>query len=325
MKNYPQTQFAQLPNEFIEFHRTRIPSELEEKFIALAVIDMQAKYQSLKSTNQPNDWDYISRNKITFSQFSQTMQITNNTQHIRQSIQDLKSLNLGIKYSQWNEETQKNHIKTDYISIFRIFTIDETGTTIEFQFEPYFQQFFTNIGKHFQLSIAEIIALNSTYSIRIYSLFKSKLNMDKTKHIITIEEFKSSLQIEKKYSDYHDLKRFVLERAISQINAAASSKFQLHYSEIKKGKKVIALEFEIIHLGEKYYESTKKIPNYKKNTEFKRYQKLTKHDDPVIAELASNIVSFSRKHGFDTEQRLLKMYIKNITFELEEFEKLGNR
>jgi plasmid replication initiation protein len=318
MKNYPETQFAKVPNEFLDFHRTRIASELEEKFIALAVVDMQSKHTGLKASGQPSDWDYISRNKITFAMFSEILKVTNNTQHIRKSIQDLKSLNLGIKYRHWNEENQKMHIKTDYISIFRIFTIDETSSTVEFQFEPYFQQFFTDIGKHFQLSIAEIVALNSTHSIRLYSLFKSKLNMDKTKHKITIETLKKYLHIENKYSDYFDFKRRILEVAKTQINASSSAKFQLEYTEVKEGKRVVAIEFEIIPLGEKYYETTRKIPNYKKNIEFKRYQKLTKHINPMIAELASHIVVFAEKYGFDTEQRLLQMYIKNINLELKE-------
>ena len=117
VKKYTKTQFAQIPNGFIEFSRNRFATELEEKFIALAVISMQAKYKALEKSYTPMDWGHISTNRISFADFSETMDLTNNTKKIKQSIMDLKSLGLCVSYKIWNIETKRNNLIHDYINI----------------------------------------------------------------------------------------------------------------------------------------------------------------------------------------------------------------
>ena len=319
MKIYPETQFAKMPNEIIEFKRNRSATELEEKLITLAVVDMQTKYHSLKASGQPIDWDYIATNKITAQQFSEVLKVTNNTQKLRQSLEDLKSLGLAVRYKEYVERTNKMHTFSEYLSIFKNFKFDETDNIIYYTFDDFFQRFFTEIGKHFQLSIAEIVGLHSAHTMRIYNLLKSKLNMDKTKFEFTILELKKYLNIEKKYKDYFDFKRFVLEIAKAQINASSSAKFQLEYQEIKEGKKVVIIEFEIISLGEKYYDIVKKLPNYKKDIEYKKFKKMMLHESNNIAEIARTLVAHIEQYSYNPEDTVFKMCTKALEIELEKW------
>lgn len=323
VKKYTKTQFAQIPNGFIEFSRNRFATELEEKFIALAVIGMQAKYKALEKSYTPMDWEYISTNRISFADFSETMDLTNNTKKIKQSIMDLKSLGLCVSYKIWNVETKKDNLIHDYISIFDLFKINETETHIDYHFCTYFQKFFIDVGNHFQLSIDEIVGLHSAHTIRIYSLLKSKYNMNATKHQFSVEDLKSFLNVDKKYIKYSNFKCKVLEVAKNQINSALSSKFQINYTEIKSRQKVVAIEFEMKSLGEKYYEATNKMPRYKQNQIYKRIHKLSTHEDTIIAGASLQLLDvFNEEKCINLEQTLCKMNIEVINKRLE---RLGDK
>ena len=143
--------------------------------------------------------------------------------------------------------------------------------------------------------------------------------MDKIKFVFTLLELKKYLNLEKKYKDYFDFKRFVLDVAKNQINASASAKFQLEYIEIKEGKKIIAIEFEIISLGEKYYEITKKLPNYKKDVEYKKLKKLMLHENNDIGEIARTLVAHIEQYSYNPEDTVFKMCTKALSIELEKW------
>ena len=322
MKKYPEKQFAKVPNDFIEIRRNRFATELEEKLIALAVVDMQAKYNALKNSHSPIDWSYIATNTIAAQKFSEILQVTNNTQKLRQSLQDLKSLGLSIRYQEYVERTGKMHMISEYVSVFSRFRFDETDNIIRYTFDEFFSKFFNEVtNNYFQLSIAEVVGLHSAHTMRIYSLLKSKLNMDKTTHEFSIEDLKKYLNLEKKYKNYFDFKRGVLDVATAQINASPSAKFQLEYKELKDGKKVVAIKFIIIALGDKYYEITNKIPHYIQNQIYKRIQKLSKHSDTIIAGASLQLLDvFNEEKCINLEQVLCKMNMEVINKRLE---KLG--
>lgn len=91
--------------------------------------------------------------------------------------------------------------------------------------------------------LRNILCMKSQYSIRLYELLKSyKIQVKKT---FTIEEFKKLLMIEdiKSYNRFPDLRRYVLEPAMKEINEYTD--IDVSYREILKGRKVIKLEFHI--------------------------------------------------------------------------------
>ena len=99
------------------------------------------------------------------------------------------------------------------------------------------QSRFTSYG------LRNILCMKSQYSIRLYELLKSyKIQKTKT---LTVEEFKKMLMIEdiKSYNRFPDLRRYVLEPAIKEINEYTD--IDVSYREILKGRKVIKLDFKI--------------------------------------------------------------------------------
>lgn len=318
MKHYKVEHFAQLPNNYVAIERSRICSSLEEKLITLAVIEMQNRYRDC-SRSTDFDWSYIASNTVSLNWFIMNMQITNNSLHIKHSISNLSMLGMRFTYWKFNQTTKQENLITDFVPLFQKFELNHTNNTLTYVFNEYFQRFFTEITNHFQLSIDEIVSFNSIYAIRLYSLFKSKLNMDKTEYEYSLPELKKYLNIDKKYQQYGHFKNKVLDIAIKYINTSPSSKFFLDYIEKKgKGKKIAAVVFNITSKGEKYYDLAQKTPNYKKNRLYRKFEKLTKHEDVIIAGAATQIILlFDEIKQVDLEQTICKLNFDVINKRLE--------
>ena len=90
--------------------------------------------------------------------------------------------------------------------------------------------------------LADIANLNTSYAIRIYELLM-QFNATK-KRLISLEEFRKLFQLEDKYPLFKDLNKWVIKPAVKEIND--SSNLIVYYSTKKKGKNVIALEFDFV-------------------------------------------------------------------------------
>ena len=267
MRNYLPNHYSKMPNDYVGMKRNRMLSELEEKFIVMSIVDLQTRYNGLKTTHTDIVWDELATNTISFSEFTLMMKVTNNTKHIKDSISDLKSFGISLSYKIFDTIKKKEKLITDYISIFDLFRVNETDGTIQYVFSNYFREFFTknNSANFFELSISEVVGLNSAHAILEYRLLKKELNKDKKKHSFSVEELKEYHNVEEKYGKYNDFKRKVLEPSKKQINESLSSVFTYDFTEKKEGKKVVGIEFEIFPKEKTYYElNTNKIPQYKK-------------------------------------------------------------
>lgn len=87
-----------------------------------------------------------------------------------------------------------------------------------------------------------VIYLNSVYSFRMYEILKSWQPFGNRKKI-SIERLKYMLAAENKYKLNHDFKRFVLDKAMKDLTEFCDITFS--YREIKQGKKVAEIEFDI--------------------------------------------------------------------------------
>lgn len=109
------------------------------------------------------------------------------------------------------------------------------------------QPFLHQLQSHFTSYYLEQVAhFKSAYSIRFYefALMELKKRSGKpTYFFLTIEEIKGRLELESKYKLYSDLKRRIIEKAISEINTF--SDIQLCYTEIKAGRSVKQLRFTV--------------------------------------------------------------------------------
>ncbi len=109
-------------------------------------------------------------------------------------------------------------------------------------FSPCIAPYLTNLYKRFtSYKLKEIASLKSVYSIRLLEFitqFKAK-----GKLVIALERFRERLELKDEYTRFYDLKRWVIEPAVKELQEKSS--FSIKWKPIKgpHGKGIKKLEF----------------------------------------------------------------------------------
>jgi plasmid replication initiation protein len=112
-----------------------------------------------------------------------------------------------------------------------------------FTFGQELKPFLLQLKEHFTLfNISNVVYL-SGHSIRIYEVLK-RHHFKKEPVVLTVNDLKFWLQIENKYPEYYEFKRWVLEPSKEELEKYTDIRFTYREAE-KEGKKVISLEFTI--------------------------------------------------------------------------------
>ena len=98
-------------------------------------------------------------------------------------------------------------------------------------------------GQFTQYQLNHISGFSSVHAIRLYELFTQYKRLGE--RYISVEELKKWLQLEDKYDRYNNLNQWVLIPALSEINE--KSDLFVGYEPIKRGRKIIGVEFNITH------------------------------------------------------------------------------
>lgn len=96
-------------------------------------------------------------------------------------------------------------------------------------------------GNFTRYELINVLTLHSKYSIRLYEIFKSFLWLGNW--IVPIDEFRDLIDVQHKYKDYRDLKRYVIVPSVREISKYTD--LTIKFSTRKKGKAVDLLQFEI--------------------------------------------------------------------------------
>jgi len=114
--------------------------------------------------------------------------------------------------------------------------------TITVKFDPALKPYMLQLKEMFtKYNLENILRFKSAYSIRIYEIAKSWEARGEFSY--PVDEFKELIGAAKKYSAYYDFKRYVLERALREINKL--SDIELSFKEKKLGRKVTDLVFTV--------------------------------------------------------------------------------
>ena len=100
------------------------------------------------------------------------------------------------------------------------------------------------IGLHSNFTEYELLStlpMSSKYSVRLYEILKSYAYLGNK--IITIDDLRQMIGIDKKYSSYKDFRTYVLDKAISEINLYTD--IETEYEAITTGKKITKILFII--------------------------------------------------------------------------------
>jgi len=112
--------------------------------------------------------------------------------------------------------------------------------TVELQFSQKIIPFISELSRNFtKYKLNNVMLFKSNYSIRFYELFMKWKGTDKT---LEVDWIKKQFQLEDKYQYIGDLKKRIIDVAVKEINAY--SDLNVSYTQIKRGRNVVAFKFE---------------------------------------------------------------------------------
>ncbi|OOF46700.1 RepB family plasmid replication initiator protein [Rodentibacter trehalosifermentans] len=124
-------------------------------------------------------------------------------------------------------------------------------------------------GQFTQYQLNHISGFSSVHAIRLYELFTQYKRLGE--RYISVEELKKWLQLEDKYDRYNNLNQWVLIPALSEINE--KSDLFVGYEPIKRGRKIIGVEFNITH-----EKPVKKRPAFPHKNKYGKFVTLNRQD-----------------------------------------------
>jgi len=163
---------------------------------------------------------------------------------------------------------------------------------LKIYFNPEIEEYLHNLKGNFTTYyIKQVSKFKRFYSVRFYEIAVMHLNKSKSndaRFILSLDELRIILEIEEKYSMFSNLKMYVLDPAIKEVNTCSDLK--MSYQPIKKGRK--------------YYEIILSVSRPKPNDEESKLNaadeatKYHKRVAPRTIETAKNIVALAHT-GWD--------------------------
>ena len=111
---------------------------------------------------------------------------------------------------------------------------------VELHFTDSIAPYLTKIYKNFtQYELKKLSNVKSTYAIRLFEMFKRW--EQKGERFITMADYRKWFELENKYKLYSDLRKRVIEPAITELEEKAN--LTISWDEKKKGRKVVGFDF----------------------------------------------------------------------------------
>jgi len=201
------------------------------------------------------------------------------------------------------------------------FYIDKKQDLIEMRFDKSLKPFLLQLNKKFtKLSLAKILRFNSQYTIRMYEILESKMNLynkykntnllefvyplQELKEILTGEYNENTEQIEtpKSYNSYNNFKRKVLDISFNELKEKGDYYFE--YEPIKIGRAYSSIKFTIFKNGEKikkdFHEKKKNmlLSGKEKNLAMEQIRRIIERKGDSI------------KDKLKYEQKLFQLYLR---------------
>lgn len=143
--------------------------------------------------------------------------------------------------SMWLEQENGGEVLCRWLS--KVWTNKRSGIA-KVRVDEDLVPFLFDLGQKFtQYQLYNILAMKSSFSVRIYELMKSyafqkskTFEIDELKCLLMVEEVKS-------YKNFADFKKRVLDKAQEEINELTD--INIHFEPITKGRKVVKIKFRI--------------------------------------------------------------------------------
>jgi plasmid replication initiation protein len=200
---------------------------LEEKRIIMAAI---AKIDSRKTVPESIT--------ITAEEYAELFDLDVNAAY-----QQLKGAALALydRTIKLNTKDAKNRPINDEMRwVYRRAVYHSREGKVTIKFSPDLTPYLGQLKEQFTgYKLANLKALKSIYSIRIYELLTQYLLAGE--RWISVDQFREMLELNDKYPRFADLKRWIIEPAIAELNT--KSNYDVRYEVEKSGNKISKLWF----------------------------------------------------------------------------------
>lgn len=161
--------------------------------------------------------------------------------NVKNSLDEIDKVRLWIVDTDDNGKTKRTRLQW-----FHQLIINDGSGRIEYNFNENMKQYLFSLeGKYMLAYLEYILPMNSKYSVRLYNLLKSVEHMNSVQddgfHIM-LDDFKLRVDATK-YDRYPDLRRWVIEKAVEEINTYTDIKVK--WDTEKEGRSIAKLIFDI--------------------------------------------------------------------------------
>ena len=207
---------------------------------------------------------------------------------------------------------------------------------IQIEFNSKLTETFHKIERYIKMDIEELQALNNTHAITLYEIFKRQMNGHSTlcKLNLTTNELRKYLNIsDKNYSSATDFNRYVIKKAIDEINKKTS--ISVEYKRVKLSKGVYQYNFSFSQIMDisltQFIDTLKELAYYKSvnfvlDNKSYRFQAVNSYGDyarDISAKDTKILLIDTARDKIDTEKR--NYFIHSETLEKEEALKIYNK
>lgn len=117
---------------------------------------------------------------------------------------------------------------------------DLDDAEIRFEFSPALRRVIADSTHWAAVSRRAVLAFESRYSLRLYLFLALRANLRKVSEELSIDDLRDMLGVTAdRLTRWQDLRRFVLDRAVSEINQLAG--FHAAYEPIKRGRRIVGV------------------------------------------------------------------------------------
>lgn len=242
--NFTQMEKDEIKNEIVVQHNDLIEARyrltLQEKRVMLWII----------SRIQYDDDRFVSH-KISIKEFSDIIGVSSDHMYSDMEKTTMKLVQRGISI---RDRKENKLIQVTWLSS-SVYHHDKG--IIELKVSEHLMPYLLKLKNNFtKISLADIIGLQSIYSVRIFELLKQKEYMGK--RTISLFDFKEFCGIsDNKYTSVHDLKRFVLDTSCKEITQ--KTELEVSYLMVKQGRKFIAVSFDVKNKQDEIKNKTSQI------------------------------------------------------------------
>jgi hypothetical protein len=102
-----------------------------------------------------------------------------------------------------------------------------------------------------RLRVHVVLALRSKYAVTLYEILEAYVNRRESRLLVSVEDFRMWLKVpDESYEVWRDLRRFVLDPAVNEINEhGEEGGFFVAYEGIREGKSFTKIKFTVTKTG----------------------------------------------------------------------------